>query len=474
MKVLLVNGGPHPKGCTNRALEEVEKALKEEGIETLIYHIPNVPLQDCIACGSCAKTGKCVFDDCVNEFASMAKDADGFIFGTPVYYAHPTGKIQSFMDRVFYSAKSAFVHKPAAVISSSRRAGSVTSMDVLNKHLSISEMPIVTSNYWNEVHGHTPSDVEQDREGLDTMYALGKNMAWMLKCIEAGKKAGIEVPQNKKRTTNLFVKMKTLYVSDLDGTLLNSQQQTSTYTNQTINKLVDQGMLFSYATARSYYSAKPATKGLSAKIPLILYNGAFIIDNQSQEILVSNFFLKEEVNDLAHYFNQKDFYPIVYAFINEQEKFSYIPSKSTKQQLDFISTRNDKRKNPVENNLFQGDVFYVSCIASKKQLESFYHDLKDRYQCLFSKDIYSQDWWLEILPKKATKAHAILQLKDYLKCEKVVVFGDGLNDLSMFEIADESYAVENACKELKEKATGVIGRHDQDAVARWLEENYKD
>ena len=204
MKVLLVNGGPHPKGCTNRALEEVEKALKEEEIETLIYDIPNVPLQDCVACGSCAKTGKCVFDDCVNEFASMAKDADGFIFGTPVYYAHPTGKIQSFMDRVFYSAKSAFVHKPAAVISSSRRAGSVTSMDVLNKHLSISEMPIVTSNYWNEVHGHTPSDVEQDREGLDTMYALGKNMAWMLKCIEAGKKAGIEVPQNKKRMTNFI------------------------------------------------------------------------------------------------------------------------------------------------------------------------------------------------------------------------------------------------------------------------------
>ena len=196
MKVLLVNGGPHPKGCTNRALEEVEKALKEEGIETLIYHIPNVPLQDCIACGSCAKTGKCVFDDCVNEFASMAKDADGFIFGTPVYYAHPTGKIQSFMDRVFYSAKSAFVHKPAATISSSRRAGSVTSMDVLNKYFSISQMPIVSSMYWNEVHGNTVEEVEQDKEGLDTMYALGKNMAWMLKCIEAGKKAGIDIPQD--------------------------------------------------------------------------------------------------------------------------------------------------------------------------------------------------------------------------------------------------------------------------------------
>ena len=174
-KVLVIGSGPIVIGQAaefDYSGTQACQALKEEGIETLIYHIPNVPLQDCIACGSCAKTGKCVFDDCVNEFASMAKDADGFIFGTPVYYAHPTGKIQSFMDRVFYSAKSAFVHKPAAVISSSRRAGSVTSMDVLNKHLSISEMPIVTSNYWNEVHGHTPSDVEQDIEGLDTMYAL--------------------------------------------------------------------------------------------------------------------------------------------------------------------------------------------------------------------------------------------------------------------------------------------------------------
>ena len=268
--------------------------------------------------------------------------------------------------------------------------------------------------------------------------------------------------------------MKTLYVSDLDGTLLNSQRQTSTYTNEVMEKLVDRGMLFSYATARSYYSAKPATKGLTAKIPLILYNGAFIIDNQSQEILLSNFFLKEEVKELSHYFNQKGFYPIVYAFRNHHEKFSYIPDKSTKQQLNFIKTRNDERKNPIENDLYQGDVFYISCISTKEQLESFYHDLKDQYQCLFSKDIYSQDWWLEILPQKATKAHAILQLKDYLKCDKIVVFGDGLNDLSMFEIANESYAVENACKELKEKATGVIESHDQDAVAHWLEKNYKD
>ena len=205
MKVLIINGSPRPRGNTKIALDEMVKIFDQEGIESEIVHIGNKDIRGCIACMSCkTKLGHCVFDDCVNEFTSMAKDADGFIFGTPVYYAHPTGKIQSFMDRVFYSAKSAFVHKPAAVISSSRRAGSVTSMDVLNKHLSISEMPIVTSNYWNEVHGHTPSDVEQDREGLDTMYALGKNMAWMLKCIEAGKKAGIEVPQNTKRTTNFI------------------------------------------------------------------------------------------------------------------------------------------------------------------------------------------------------------------------------------------------------------------------------
>ena len=127
----------------------------------------------------------------------------------------------------------------------------------------------------------------------------------------------------------------------------------------------------------------------------------------------------------------------------------------------------------LKDHLFKGNVFYITCIASKELLEGFYHDLKDYYQCLFSKDIYSQDWWLEILPKKATKAHAILQLKEYLNCDKVVVFGDGLNDLSMFEIADESYAVENACRELKEKATGVIGHHDQESVAQYLKENYK-
>lgn len=204
MKVLLVNGSSHPQGCTNRALEEVAKALNEENIDTEIYFIPNKEMSDCIACLSCRETGQCVFDDAVNEFCAKAKEADGFVFGTPVYYAHPTGKLLTFMDRAFYSAKKNFAHKPAAAISSSRRAGNVTSMDVINKHFSISEMPIISSNYWNEVHGSKPEDVEKDEEGLATMYALGKNMAWILKCIEAGKKAGIDVPQNIKKATNFI------------------------------------------------------------------------------------------------------------------------------------------------------------------------------------------------------------------------------------------------------------------------------
>ena len=271
-------------------------------------------------------------------------------------------------------------------------------------------------------------------------------------------------------------KMKTLYVSDLDGTLLNSQQQTSAFTNQIIEQYVQKGMLFSYATARSYYSAKPATQGLSAKIPLILYNGAFIIDNVSQELILSNFFTKQEINDLSLFFNQNHFYPIVYALKNKQEKFSYYSSLASKEELAFVDTRNDIRKNPLLENdaLYSGDVFYISCISTKETLEPFYHHLKNQYQCIFSQDIYSHDWWLEILPKNASKANAILQLKQYLNCDKVIVFGDGFNDISMFQIADECYAVENACEELKKLATGIIGDHDQDGVAKWIIENYKD
>lgn len=202
MKVILVNGSSRKSGCTDRALIEIERALNEEGIETQRYFIGNDPVADCTACRSCAKTGKCVINDRVNEFTELARSADGFVFGSPVYYAHPSGRLLSFMDRAFYSGGSAFRFKPAAAVFSARRAGSVCSMDVINKHFSICSMPIVSSTYWNHVFGNTPAEVEQDAEGLMTMRNIGKNMAWLLKCIEQGKVAGIEHPENEKVTTN--------------------------------------------------------------------------------------------------------------------------------------------------------------------------------------------------------------------------------------------------------------------------------
>ncbi|MDY6305871.1 MAG: flavodoxin family protein [Oribacterium sp.] len=202
MKVLLVNGSSHPDGCTNRALQEIAKSLKEEGIDSEVYFIGNKPLTDCIACHKCTELGKCVFDDCVNEFAEKAKEADGFVFGSPVYYAHPSGRLISFMDRLFYSSGENLAFKPAAAIFSARRNGQVCSMDVINKYFSINQMPIVSATYWNHVFGAKKEDVEEDVEGLNTMYNLGKNMAWMLKLIELGKKNGLPHPENVHLFTN--------------------------------------------------------------------------------------------------------------------------------------------------------------------------------------------------------------------------------------------------------------------------------
>ena len=204
MKVILVNGSSRKNGCTNAALAEVERALKEEGIETEMFFIGNAGLPDCIACHKCRATGKCVFDDCVNEFVEKAKEADGFVFGSPVYYAHPSGRLLTFMDRAFYSCGKAFAFKPAAAVLSARRAGTTASFDVINKYFTICSMPVVSSTYWNHVYGSQPQDVLQDKEGLMTMYNLGKNMAWLLKCIEFGKQNGLNIPQNKKVLTNFI------------------------------------------------------------------------------------------------------------------------------------------------------------------------------------------------------------------------------------------------------------------------------
>lgn len=202
MKVILVNGSSRKEGCTNAALAEVERSLKEEGIETEQFFIGNQPLADCIACGKCSKDGRCTFEDVVNEFVEKAKSADGFVFGSPVYYAHPSGRLLSFMDRAFYSGGSVFAFKPAAAVLSARRAGTTASFDVINKYFTIASMPVVSSTYWNHVYGKEPEQVQEDKEGLMTMYNIGKNMAWMLKCIELGKKNGLEHPVNEKVLTN--------------------------------------------------------------------------------------------------------------------------------------------------------------------------------------------------------------------------------------------------------------------------------
>ena len=207
MKVLLVNGGPHKEGCTYTALKEVEKELNNEGIETEIFWVGVKPISGCIACGKCGEIGKCVFDDVVNKFAEKCKDADGFVFGTPVHYASASGAITSFMDRLFYSTSSdIFRLKPAATIVSARRAGTTATMDQLNKYFSINQMPIISSRYWNMVHGNNPEEVKQDEEGMQIMRILGRNMAYHLKCQEAGRKAGINMPEKEKTKLTNFIR----------------------------------------------------------------------------------------------------------------------------------------------------------------------------------------------------------------------------------------------------------------------------
>ncbi len=211
MKVLLVNGSPHEKGCTYTALSEVAKTLKEENIESEIFWIGTKTISGCIACKKCAEIGKCVFNDTVNEFAEKAKEFDAFIFGTPVHYAAASGSMTSFMDRSFYSisssGKSEYLrYKPAACVISARRAGTTATYDQINKYFGITEMPIISSRYWNMVHGNTPEEVKKDEEGLQSMRILARNMAYYLKCIECGRKEGIELPKREKITFTNFIK----------------------------------------------------------------------------------------------------------------------------------------------------------------------------------------------------------------------------------------------------------------------------
>ena len=204
MKVLLVNGSGHEHGCTYTALAEVAKALNAIGVETEIYWIGKNQVAGCMGCWACKKTKKCVLDDGVNEFVEKAAQFDGYVFGSPVYYASAAGALVSFMDRVFYSGGKHLAYKPAAAVVSCRRAGASTTFDVINKYFTINNMQIVGSIYWNEIHGNTAEEAAQDEEGLQTMRVLGNNMAWLLKCILMGKEAGLEPVRERKIMTNFI------------------------------------------------------------------------------------------------------------------------------------------------------------------------------------------------------------------------------------------------------------------------------
>lgn len=206
MKVLLINGSPHEKGCTYTALSEVADTLEKNGIGTEIFWMGKQPVSACIACGKCRENGTCVFDDGVNRIAGRMGEFDGMIVGSPVYYASASGQITSFMDRLFYVVGGQMKGKPGAAVVSCRRGGASAAFDQLNKYFSISSMPIVTSQYWNQVHGSTPEDVRQDLEGMQTMRTLGMNMAWLLKCIEAGRKAGICNPVYEPKVATDFIR----------------------------------------------------------------------------------------------------------------------------------------------------------------------------------------------------------------------------------------------------------------------------
>ena len=207
MKVLLLNGSPHEKGCTYTALCEVANTLEREGVSAEIFWAGDRPVQDCVDCGVCRTLHACAFQqDGVNQFLVKAKAADGFVFGTPVYFSHPAGSIQSFLDRAMYGCRDFFAHKPGAAVAVARRAGNVASVDVLNKYFTLAQMPVVSSSYWNVVFGQTPDEVMQDLEGLQILRNLGRNMAWLMKCIEAGRAQGVLAPEREHGAVTNFIR----------------------------------------------------------------------------------------------------------------------------------------------------------------------------------------------------------------------------------------------------------------------------
>lgn len=269
---------------------------------------------------------------------------------------------------------------------------------------------------------------------------------------------------------------RTLYVSDLDGTLLRHDETLSPYTAEVINSLSAKGMLFSFATARSRITSVKVTGAITANIPMVVYNGSFVMEKVSGRHLYSNEFSADDAYGILDLLIEREIYPIVYSHIEGVEKFSYVPHLESRAMKIFGDTRRgdvrERRVDTVER-LYDGDIFYFTCIDEEDKLLPVYEMLRERYYCIAHRDVYSGEQWLEILPRGVSKAAAVAELKRILGCDRLICFGDGVNDIPMFELADECYAVGNAHEDLKRIATGVIGTNEDDGVARWLLENYR-
>ena len=272
------------------------------------------------------------------------------------------------------------------------------------------------------------------------------------------------------------LKEKVLYVTDLDGTLLNQQDQISEFSIQVINELVNRGILFTYATARSLVSASRVTAGLSTNIPVIAYNGVFVIQPSSGEILSREDFSAEERNTVRDALTRYGISPMVYSYIDGIERVSWIPEDENDGIRRYLSTRKgDKRFRavPDKNTLYEGDIFYFTCIGEKEELMPVYTQFsKDsRYRCTIQQELYRPEYWCEIMPAQASKSNAVRKLKQLWGCTKVISFGDSINDIPLFEASDECYAVSNAVDDLKSIATGIIESNNEDGVAKWLSKN---
>jgi multimeric flavodoxin WrbA len=206
MKILLINGSPNEFGCTYTALAEAQTVFEKNGIETEMIYLGKKPVAGCIACGFCRTAGLCAFDDKVNDIIDDLDEIDGIIVGSPVYYAGVSGQITSFLDRLFYAGSRKVKGKPAAAIVSCRRGGASAAFEIINKYFMMTNMPVVTSQYWNQVHGNTPDEVKKDLEGLQTVRVLAQNMIWLMRSIEAGRAAGVEYPTYEPKQRTNFIR----------------------------------------------------------------------------------------------------------------------------------------------------------------------------------------------------------------------------------------------------------------------------